>query len=239
MSTTRSDHARHEALRSSIGAMLTAPARFNFVTDTFEKWSSDRLCMRWIDDTGADRAISWNEMSENANRVVNAIAGDWTITAISSIQSGRPIGFTDRSRNLYFAGDPDRLSASYSGDVSQPVFDLSGFYFADAAVQTGGVVDPVKQRNDPRIRLANNVRYFPHRIGRLRSQALNEWQMSFVKRVPITARVRGQINIELLNAFNQTIYAAPGTDPTNANFGKVTSQFNLPQSVQLAFKLQF
>src|SRR4029079_15782399 len=45
----------------------------------------------------------------NANRVVNAIAGDWTITAISSIQSGRPIGFTDRSRNLYFAGDPDRL----------------------------------------------------------------------------------------------------------------------------------
>ena len=53
--------------------MLTAPARFNFVTDTFEKWSSDRLCMRWIDDTGADRAISWNEMSENANRVVNVL----------------------------------------------------------------------------------------------------------------------------------------------------------------------
>ena len=73
MSTTRPDHARHEALRSSIGAMLTAPARFNFVTDTFEKWSSDRLCMRWIDDTGADRAISWNEMSENANRVVNIL----------------------------------------------------------------------------------------------------------------------------------------------------------------------
>jgi acyl-coenzyme A synthetase/AMP-(fatty) acid ligase len=73
MSTTRPDHARHEALRSSIGAMLTAPARFNFVTDTFEKWSSDRLCMRWIDDTGADRAISWNEMSENANRVVNVL----------------------------------------------------------------------------------------------------------------------------------------------------------------------
>jgi len=76
-------------------------------------------------------------------------------------------------------------------------------------------------------------------IDLLSEQALNEWQMSFVKRVPITARVRGQINIELLNAFNQTIYAAPGTDPTNATFGKVTSQFNLPQSVQLAFKLQF
>jgi hypothetical protein len=106
-------------------------------------------------------------------------------------------------------------------------------------VQTNGIVDPVKQRTDARIRLANNLRYFPHRVGTLRSQALNEWQMSFVKRLSITSRIRGQVNVELLNAFNQTIYAAPGTDPTNANFGKVTSQFNLPQSVQLAFKLQF
>ncbi len=63
--------------------------------------------------------------------------------------------------------------------------------------------------------------------------------MSFVKRVNFTSRVRGQINIELLNAFNQTIFTAPTTDPTNANFGKVTSQFNLPQSVQIAFKLLF
>ncbi len=175
----------------------------------------------------------------NAGRVVNALVGDWTVTAIASLQSGRPISFADRSRNLYFDGDPSSLSASYSGDVTQPVFDLSGFYFADAAVQTNGVVDPVKQRNDPRIRLANNLRYFPHRVGTLRSQALNEWQMSFVKRLSITSRIRGQVNVELLNAFNQTIYAAPGTDPASANFGKVTSQFNLPQSVQLAFKLQF
>ena len=174
-----------------------------------------------------------------ANHVVNALVGDWTITAIASIQSGRPISFTDRARNLYFDGDPNALSASYSNDVDAPVFDISGFYFADAAVQTNGAVDPTKQRNDQRIRLANNVRYFPHRIEGLRSQALNEWQMSFVKRVHFTSRVRGQINIELLNAFNQTIFAAPTTDPTNANFGKVTSQFNLPQSVQLAFKLLF
>ena len=123
--------------------------------------------------------------------------------------------------------------------MNQPVFDLSGFYFSDAAIQTNGAVDPNKQRADQRIRLANNLRYFPHRIGNLRSQALNEWQMSFVKRVNFTERVRGQVNIELLNAFNQTIFSAPNTDPTNAAFGRVTSQFNLPQSMQLAFKLLF
>ena len=29
------------------------------------------------------------------------------------------------------------------------------------------------------------------------------------------------------------------TDPRNANFGKVTQQFNLPGSAQIAFKLLF
>ena len=67
------DAARYTALRASIAAMLTVPARFNFVTDTFEKWSSDRLCMRWIDDSGGDRKISWKEMSDGANRVVNVL----------------------------------------------------------------------------------------------------------------------------------------------------------------------
>ena len=174
-----------------------------------------------------------------AGGLVNALIGDWTITAIASIQSGRPISFTDRNRNLYFNGDMDALKARYSSDVDQPVFDTSGFYFNDAAVQTNGVVDATRQRNDQRIRLANNVRYWPHRLGNLRSQALNEWQVSFVKRVSVTERVRGQLNVEILNAFNQTIFSAPNNDPTNANFGKVTSQFNLPQSVQLAFKLLF
>ena len=131
------------------------------------------------------RSASGRRWGANANGFVNALVGDWTVTAIASIQSGRPISFTDRARNLYFNGDLERaVGELLRATSSQPVFDISGFYFDDAAVQTNGVVDPVKQRNDQRIRLANNVRYFPHRLGNLRSQALNEWQMSFVKRVP-------------------------------------------------------
>ena len=73
MALTIADAARYEELRSGIEAMLTMPERFNFVTDTFEKWSSDRLCMRWIDDSGGDRTISWKQMSDNVNRVVNVL----------------------------------------------------------------------------------------------------------------------------------------------------------------------
>jgi hypothetical protein len=186
----------------------------------------------WELPFGRDR-----KYGSNVNGFVNALIGDWTITAIGQIQSGRPLDFT--GRNIYYDGDPQSLKASYSDDVSKPVFNTAGFYFHDAAVQTNGVDDPTKQRNDQRIRLANNLRYFPGRISNLRYQTLNEWQVSFVKRFRVAGRMRAQINIEMLNAFNQAIYDAPNTDPTNANFGKVTNTYNLPGSLQIAGKLTF
>jgi hypothetical protein len=85
------------------------------------------------------------------------------------------------------------------------------------------VDDPVKQRADTRIRLANNVRYFPSKTDGLRSPKLNLWDISIIKQIRLSERVRGQFHIEL----------------TNADFGKVTSQTNLPRDIQLAMKVVF
>jgi len=52
-------------------------------------------------------------------------------------------------------------------------------------------------------------------------------------------RVRAQLHVEFLNAFNRVVYANPNTDPTAAEFGKVTSQNNLPRDIQLAMKIVF
>ena len=173
----------------------------------------------------------------NANRLTDAFIGGWSIQAIGQLQSGQPIDLN--ARNVYFNGDPASLKTNYSGDTNNPVFDISGFYFHDAAVQTNGVDDPVKQRADTRIRLANNVRYFPSKTDGLRSPALNLWDISIIKQVRMNDRVRAQFHVELLNAFNRAVYANPNTDPTNADFGKVTSQTNLPRDIQLAMKLVF
>jgi hypothetical protein len=132
------------------------------------------------------------------------------------------------------------LATSYSGDPSLPVWDTSGFYFHDAAVQTNGVDDPTKQRNDPRIQLASNIRYFPSRVSGLRGPGLNNlWDISLVKQVRTGNRVRAQFHAEFLNAFNRVVYANPNTDPRSSDFGKVTSQNNLPRDIQLAVKLIF
>jgi hypothetical protein len=173
----------------------------------------------------------------NTNRFTDAFIGGWSVQAIGQLQSGQPIDLS--GRNVYFSGDPASLKADYSGDSNNPVFDISGFYFHDAAVQTNGVDDPVKQRADTRIRLANNVRYFPSKTDGLRSPKLNLWDISIIKQVRLSDRVRGQFHIEFLNAFNRAVYANPNTDPTNADFGKVTSQTNLPRDIQLAMKVVF
>jgi hypothetical protein len=174
---------------------------------------------------------------KDVNRFVDAFIGGWSVQAIGQLQTGRPISFHDR--NIYFAGDSDSLKTDYSGDKNQPVFDISGFYFHDAAVQTNGRDDPVKQRGDQRIRLANNIRYFPSRIPGLRGQGLNLWDLSFVKQLRVNGRMRAQFHIELLNAFNHPVFSNPNTDPTSANFGLVTTQANLPRDIQLAAKFIF
>jgi hypothetical protein len=173
----------------------------------------------------------------NANGITDAIVGGWSVQAIGQMQSGQPIDLN--ARNVYFSGELSSLKTHYSSDTNIPVFDVSGFYFHDAAVQTNGVDDPVKQRADMRIRLVNNLRYFPSKVDGLRSPRLNLWDISFIKQVRASGRLRAQFHVELLNAFNRTVYANPNTDPTNADFGKVTSQNNLPRDIQLAFKLVF
>jgi hypothetical protein len=171
----------------------------------------------------------------NASTFANALIGGWSVNALGQFQSGRVLDFVDR--NIYFDGDLNALKTKYTTDSDVPVFDISGFYFHDAAVQTNGADDPVKQRADTRIRLASNLRYFPSRVDGLRSPFLKLWDISIVKQVPMGGRVRAQLNVEFLNAFNVVVFNDANTDPTNANFGKVTSQNNLPRDIQLGFKI--
>jgi hypothetical protein len=167
------------------------------------------------------------------------------VTGTYQYQSGFPLTWNAS----YFdasCGDPTSLVSNIGKHVDGeilgldvPAWDVSCFYFHDAAVQTNGVDDPTKQRNDNRIRLGDNVRYFPSRITGIRGPTLNLWDVSIVKQVRLAGNVRAQFNIEFLNAFNQAYFNNANTDPTSANFGKVTSQNNLPRDIQLAAKIVF
>jgi hypothetical protein len=167
--------------------------------------------------------------------LASALVGGWSLQVLGQAQSGRPISLG----NLYFSGDPTKLVANVSSATLGRAFDTSGFYFHDAAVQTNGADDRSKQRGDNRIRLADNIRTLPSRFDNFRGQPLSLWDLSVIKRFPITDRMRMQLNFEMLNAFNRPQFADPNLDPTKAAFGTVTSQQNLPRNIQLAAKLLF
>lgn len=174
------------------------------------------------------------------NSYVDGVLGGWQLNAIFQWQSGRAIDLA--GRNVYYNGDASKLAAeitSANADPTRKVFDISGFYFHDAAVQTNGVDDPAKQRADSRIALANNIRYFPSRFSSFRGQNLNLWDISVLKKIKVYERLQLELRGEFLNAFNHVQFGDPETNPTNANFGRITSQANLPRNVQIGLKLIF
>src|SRR5437870_925109 len=91
----------------------------------------------------------------NWNGVVNTIFGGWQAGGVYQWQSGRPINLD--SRNVYFNCPEGAPRTTIKGSTVDATFDTKCFYFHDAAVQTNGVDDPVKQRADTRIRLSNNI----------------------------------------------------------------------------------
>jgi Carboxypeptidase regulatory-like domain len=175
------------------------------------------------------------KFGSDANALVHGIIGNWSASFIWNWQSGRP---NVTMGNVYYNGDITQLKTKFTDDPSVPVFDTSGFYFHDAAVQTNGVDDPAKQRADQRIRLGSNIRTLPSRWDGLRGPRFFNWDMSFVKGVDI-GRVRAQVHFELYNAFNNVFYNNPNLDPTTTEFGKVSSQNNVPRNIQIGTKIVF
>ena len=236
---------------------LTKRFRGGYQFDTAYTWSDFKEKVTRLNDTDPDFEERFNDthlrhrlvfngiwelpfgrnrrFASDANPVLNAFIGNWSVSAIWNWQTGRP---NLTMGNVYYDGDITQLQTKYTNDPTKPIFDTSGFYFHDAAVQTNGVDDPAKQRADQRIRLANNIRTIPSRWDGLRGPRFTNWDMSFVKGFDM-GRVRAQFHIELYNAFNDVFYNNPNLDPTSANFGLVSSQNNLPRNVQIGSKIIF
>jgi len=178
----------------------------------------------WQLPIGKERALNLG--------AVNTILGGWSLQGIYNWQSGRPVTFP----NVYYNGDPSALKGNY--EDPDHIFDVSGFYFHDAAVQTNGADDAAKQRGDTRIALANNVRTFPFRPG-LRGQAVALLDFSAVRTITMHKDVRLQLRLEAINALNHPVLGNPNTTPSNANFGKSTGMNNIPRNLQIGVKLLF
>lgn len=182
---------------------------------------------------------------EGWNVLTDAILGGWQLSTTYQYQSGAPLTFG----NLFFdsaCGDPKSLTSFIGekvtggiGGLDVPGWDVSCFYFHDAAVQTNGADNPALQRADQRIQLGNNVRNFPSTLPAVRTDDLHLLDFGLTKNFSLPRRMRLQVRLEAINALDYTVLWNPNTDPRNANFGFINQDRNNPRDIQIGLRLTF
>ncbi len=158
----------------------------------------------------------------NASGVVNAIVGGWQFNGITTIQSGTPLSITANNTAGIFnprtqpnnnGGDP-RLDGSAQSRLGK-WFDTS-VYSQPGAFTFG---------NEP---ISSPL---------LRTHDVRNFDLSVFKNLDLTSRLRAQVRLEALNAFNRVQFSAPNNSVTSSSFGVVSGQANAPRQLQIGLKL--
>jgi hypothetical protein len=158
--------------------------------------------------------------ANNGNAFVDRVIGGWQISGIYNWQSGAPLNFG----NIIFNGDVNQIKLPVEQRSVARWFNTGAGFERSAALQ-----------------LANNVRTFPLRFGFLRSQAINNYDLSVIKNTRVRESINAQFKAEFLNAMNHPLLPAPNTTPSVAAFGTIaaSTQANYPRRIQLTIKVIF
>ncbi len=170
----------------------------------------------------------------NMHPVADAILGGWQLNAVFETQSGEPLVLP----NVYYAGDITQLTARigqrneagqrYGVDI--PAFDISGF-------RVNGVVPGFS--NNYTVSSQNALRIIPYTVDSFRNQRFQKFDLGLTKNFRITEQARLQVRVEGINALNWVYFSGMQLAPTNAAFGFVNTQRNLPRDIQLGARFTF
>ena len=86
---------------------------------------------------------------------------------------------------------------------------------------------------------AYQFKYFPLAVPDARAPGVNNLDLSLSKRLRLSERFNLQIRADAFDALNHPNWGAPNVSPTSAAFGRITSQANLPRTIQLGTRLTF
>jgi hypothetical protein len=163
----------------------------------------------------------------NTSGLISALIGGWQFNTIGEIQSGRPLAYNGNAILL----DPD-VALSGSEQSFNRWFDNSSTAL-----------------NNPRpdgtfawsVLGTNEYRTIKGRFPDVNEPTEPQWAFSFFKNNRIGRDNNLQIRVEIFNVFNVRVYAAPNTNPNNANFGIVdtASQVNFPRTIQIGVRMGF
>jgi len=152
--------------------------------------------------------------------VLAAIAGGWQVAGTYEIQPGSLLMFG----NVFFYGNlgdikkenPEKALAAKTG-----VIDNTKYWFNvnDPSGKPMFETDPTKTPTSFNTRNTN----FPYYIDGLRGPGLTYTNINFQRSIAVGGRRTVQLRMDIQNLFNYAAFGNPNLDPTNTNFGKVTT----------------
>lgn len=174
-----------------------------------------RFVMSGLYDLPFGRGRHWGA---NANSLVNAILGGWTLGSIVTASSGLPYSITvagnpANTGSLQIVNRPDIIGDPRAGTQTlQQDFNVAAF-----------------QRNQP-FTLGNAGRNI------LRQRSLYNWDFSALKNWSLYERIRLQFRFEAFQFTNTPRFGTPGIVLGNPGFGTITSS-GTPRNLQGGLKL--
>ncbi|MEQ1603237.1 MAG: TonB-dependent receptor [Pyrinomonadaceae bacterium] len=173
--------------------------------------------------------------------VARGLLNNWQVASIIVVQSGLPFSIVNSNDTSIISRA--NINRSFTGNIytSGSVGSRLNGYFNTGAFSTscvtatcstavGTVTNPAFDPNAP---FGNTERNF------LTGPGQKNVDLSFIKILPFSERIRGELRAEMFNLFNFVNYANPNNNLIGANFGRIERAATGPRVVQLAFKLSF
>jgi hypothetical protein len=163
--------------------------------------------------------------------------GNWQVSWIYQYQAGPATSWSNR----FFYGDVNNIGDllnhdQVNGNDIHKWFDPSIAYRGTGAIPSGFTGFEGRSNMQPG---SYQTRMFPTVLEALRADGLRNWDARLLKRFRIREGFNVSFSADMLNLTNHTSFGAPVTDPTNSNFGMVTSQNGSSRKIQLNLRIDF
>ena len=160
----------------------------------------------------------------SSSRLVSTVAGGWTVTGISTFQSGRPLALTTATNNTNSYGGGSRPNNNgQSAELPPSQRTLNRWFNTSVFSQPDPFTFGTTGRTLPDVREAG----------------VTNFDFSTQKNFLVTERFRLQFRGELFNIFNTPQFGRPGTVLGTPQFGVISNQANLPRQIQFGLKILF
>ena len=161
----------------------------------------------------------------NQGGLSNTLAGGWELTGIITFQSGFPytvLSNIDFSNTNSFFPRPDRTCNGAGPQTVAEWFNVNCFN-TDALSQALSNGTP---------RFGNSGRNI------LTGPGIQQWDVSLIKRNPLTEKLNLEFRAEFFNIFNHPNFGLPGATINTQAAGVITGAAS-PRDIQLGLKLKF